>query len=95
VTIVVLLGLSYVLGPLFARRRPEWTKPFVIESPSDLPELPKTKRNRFSAWVIALVALSVVASAALVVELMPHPSSLSVILLLAGWVRSDSSTSLI
>jgi hypothetical protein len=91
VTSVIILGLSYLLGPLFAPWRPEWTKSFVVEFPSDLSELPKVKRKGFSVWVITLVTLSVIASAALAVKLIPQPSSLSVILLLAGWVRFDSS----
>lgn len=88
----MLLGLSYILGPLFATWRPEWTKSFVEEFPSDLPELPKLKKNAFSRWILTLVTLSVIASAALVVELIPNPASLSIISLLAGWVRFENST---
>lgn len=87
---MVILSLGYLLGPYLVRWRPEWTKSFVVEFPSNVPELPRTKRARFSVWVIILVTLSVIASAALVVELIPRPASLSVVLLLAGWVRVDS-----
>lgn len=85
-TILVLLALGYVLGPLFAPWRPEWTKAFVVEFPSELPELPKPERKGFLEWTLTLVTLSIIASAALMVELISHPSNLSVVLLLAGWV---------
>jgi hypothetical protein len=85
--VVVVLALGYLLGPLFARWRPRWTKPFVAEFPSDVPELPKERRIEFSKGAIALTLLSVIGSAALIAELIPRPSSIPVILLLAGWVR--------
>ncbi|TLD32087.1 ABC transporter [Venturia nashicola] len=86
VSIAALLGLGYILAPLLAPWRPEWTKSFVVEFPSELPELPKPKRNGFSEWTLTLVTLSIAASAALMVELIPNPSNLSVMLLLAGWI---------
>ncbi|KAE9974569.1 hypothetical protein BLS_003081 [Venturia inaequalis] len=86
VTIIVLLGLGYLLAPLLAPWRPEWTKSFVVEFPSELPELPSPKRKRFSEWTITLITLSIIASAALTVELIPNSTNLSVILLLSGWV---------
>ncbi|QDS76977.1 hypothetical protein FKW77_005636 [Venturia effusa] len=83
---VVLLGLGYSLGPFLARWRPEWTRSFVVEYPSELSDLPRADRRGFSGWTLTLFALSIAATTALMLEFLPDPSSLSALLLLTGWV---------
>ncbi|KAI9925528.1 hypothetical protein MW887_005909 [Aspergillus wentii] len=86
--VILVVGIVYVLGPLFHRWRPEWTKQFISEEPSAYPELPPEKTKQRLGWIITLFALSIIGIAAEAVQLISPGLNPTSIILLSSWAAT-------
>ncbi|KAL2868153.1 putative ABC bile acid transporter [Aspergillus lucknowensis] len=77
--------LSYVLRKLPFVQRPKWTRPFVQELPPS-PELPLDRTKHRRGWVVALLAISILGSAAELIKLVLNGPSVADCSLLISWV---------
>lgn len=85
---IVILGIiiSHVSSSPFAKWRPEWTKPFVLEKPPEcLEDSPERGKQRVG-WVLTLFTLSFVGFAAGFVQLVPPIHDMVAVISPASWV---------
>ncbi|KAJ0427044.1 hypothetical protein BJY00DRAFT_271569 [Aspergillus carlsbadensis] len=79
--------LSYVLRQLPFVQRPKWARPFVQELPPS-PEIPLDQTKHRLGWVIALLAISILGSAAELSKVVLDGPSLADSVLLASWIST-------
>lgn len=82
--------LSYVLRFLPFIRRPKWTRPFVQELPP-CPDLPLEHTKHRLGWVIALLVISVIGSAAEFLKIVLNGMDLANWALFGSWVSRPLS----
>ncbi|KAL3476869.1 integral peroxisomal membrane peroxin-domain-containing protein [Aspergillus californicus] len=79
--------LSYVLHHQPFVRSPKWTRPFIQELPP-CPELPLERTKQRLGWVIALLAITILGTAAQLTKLVLDRPNLANCVLLASWTTS-------
>lgn len=82
--IVLVIGISHVLGYYLQRWIPKWTASFVAEYPPDSPSLQGAKRRL--GWVLSLLIVSAIGLAAEVAQLVPPGLDSAAIILTISWV---------
>lgn len=83
--IVLIIGISHVLGYYLQRWRPEWTASFVAEYPPDSPSSLQGAKRRLG-WTLSLLAISGVGLAVEIAQLVPPGLNPAAIILTISWV---------
>ncbi|KAL4870295.1 hypothetical protein BDV12DRAFT_166091 [Aspergillus spectabilis] len=79
--------LNYLLRRIPYIKRPKWIRPFVQELPPG-PDLPLRQTKYRLGWVMALLAVSMIGSAAELIKVVLNGPGPSNIVLLASWVET-------
>ncbi|KAL5333352.1 hypothetical protein BJX70DRAFT_68566 [Aspergillus crustosus] len=85
--IISFAWLNFLLRRLPFLQRPKWTRPFVEELPP-IPDLPLRQTKHRLGWVLSLLVVSVIGSAAELLKIVLLGPDLANLVLLVSWVET-------